>query len=299
MTPGIASPQSERAMTDPSSPALAHATPPESTVRGEVRETLSFLLKLVIAIAVLRSFIFSPFNIPSQSMLPSLYVGDYLFVSKWNYGFSRYSLPFGAPLIRGRIFSRLPERGDVVVFKAPPGNSEDWIKRVIGLPGDTIQMRHGQLILNGVAVPHVRVADFVIPISPNYSTVPDARTGEIACPAPFLMTQGGKQVCRYHQYRETLPNGRSYMTLDRGTTRADDTGVYTVPAGHVFLMGDNRDDSEDSRFSTSEGGISYVPVVNIEGKASYRFWSTDGSAWWILPWTWFSSARFGRIGSNI
>lgn len=257
-------------------------------VRSEVRETLSFLLKLAIAVAILRSFIFSPFNIPSESMLPQLYIGDYLFISKWNYGYSRYSLPFSLPLIPGRVFGALPERGDVVVFKAPPGNREDYIKRVIGLPGDTIQMVHGQVVLNGVPVKQERVADFTIPVTPNYS-----------CPGQFQDQDAkGRPICRYHQFRETLPNGKSYMTLDRGTTAADDTDVYTVPAGHVFMMGDNRDDSEDSRFAQEVGGIGYVPLANLEGRAAVKFWSTDGSAWLLLPWTWFTAARWNRIGSG-
>lgn len=256
--------------------------------RSEMRETLGFLIKLAIAVAILRSFIFSPFNIPSESMLPRLYIGDYLFISKWNYGYSRYSLPFSVPLIPGRVFGRTPERGDVVVFKAPPKNSEDYIKRVIGLPGDTIQMVHGQVILNGVAVKQQRVADFTIPITPNYT-----------CIAPFQDVDAkGTPICRYHQFRETLPGGKSYMTLDRGETPADNTGLYTVPAGHVFMMGDNRDDSEDSRFAQEAGGIGYVPLENLEGKAVVKFWSSDGSGVSYLPWTWFTAARWNRIGGG-
>ncbi|MBY0582646.1 MAG: signal peptidase I [Sphingomonas sp.] len=261
---------------------------PKPAAKSELRETLGFLLKLAIAVAILRSFIFSPFNIPSESMLPRLYIGDYLFISKWNYGYSRYSLPLSAPLIPGQIFARLPERGDVVVFKAPPANSEDYIKRVIGLPGDTIQMVHGQVILNGVAVKQDAVPDFTIPVSPNYQ-----------CRAEFQDSDAkGRPICRYRAVRETLPNGKSYITLDRGQTSADDTDVYTVPAGHVFMMGDNRDDSEDSRFAQEVGGIGYVPVENLEGRAVIKFWSTDGSAALLLPWTWFTAARWDRIGGG-
>ena len=259
-----------------------------TSLRGETRETLSFLLKLVIIVAIFRSFIFSPFNIPSESMLPRLLVGDYLFVSKWNYGFSRYSLPFSLPLIPGQIFARLPERGDVAVFKAPPGNGEDYIKRVIGLPGDTIQMRRGQLILNGVPVPKQRIADFIVPITPNYT-----------CSAEFQDSDDGKPICRYAQFRETLPSGRSYNVLDRGDTPADNTSLFIVPADHVFMMGDNRDDSADSRFPPVVGqGIGFVPTRNLEGKAVVMFFSTNGTANWFLPWTWFSAARWGRIGGG-
>ena len=269
-------------MTDQAVPTL------ERPARSETRETLSFMLKLGIAVIVLRSFIVAPFNIPSESMLPQLYIGDYLFVTKWNYGFSRYSLPFSLPLIPDRLFGRLPDRGDVVVFKAPPANSSDYIKRVIGLPGDTIQMVHGQLILNGVAVPQAPAPDFTIPVSPNYS-----------CPPRFQGRDAkGTPICRYKAFRETLPNGKSYITLDRGETTADDTGVYTVPQGHVFMMGDNRDDSEDSRFAQEAGGIGYVPLRNLEGRAALMFWSTDGSASWFLPWTWYSATRGSRIGSG-
>jgi signal peptidase I len=265
--------------------------PPKA--KSETRETLVFLLKLGLAVAIFRSFFFSPFFIPSQSMLPRLYVGDYLFISKWNYGYSRWSLPFGVPLIPGKIFGSAPARGDVVVFRGPPGEDHDVIKRVIGTPGDTIEMRHGQIILNGVAVPQVPVADFTIPLSPNY---PATQEG---CPAEFQGSDNGKPICRYKQLRETLPDGVSYTVLDRGENpAADDTGVYTVPTGSVFVMGDNRDDSGDSRFTPEQGGMGYVPLERVEGKALFTFWSTDGSASWVLPWTWFSAARWSRMGKG-
>jgi signal peptidase I len=269
-------------------------TPPKA--KSETRETLTFLLKLGLAVAIFRSFFFSPFFIPSQSMLPRLYVGDYLFISKWNYGYSRWSLPFGVPLIPGRIFGGTPARGDVVVFRGPEGEDHDVIKRVIGRPGDTIEMRHGQVILNGVAVPQVPVADFTIPLSPNYS---DPQPNDDGCPAEFRDVLNGQPICRYKQLRETLPGGVSYTVLDRGENpAADDTGVYTVPAGTVFVMGDNRDDSGDSRFTPEQHGMGYVPLDRVEGKALFTFWSTDGSASWVLPWTWFSAARWSRMGKG-
>tara|TARA_B100000678_G_scaffold190938_1_gene159614 strand:- start:170 stop:1039 length:870 start_codon:yes stop_codon:yes gene_type:complete len=258
-------------------------------VGAEVRETLSFLVKLAIAVFIIRSFLISPFVIPSESMLPRLLVGDYIFITKWNYGYSKHSLPWSLPLIPGRIFPSTPKRGDVVVFKAPPVDKEDWIKRVIGLPGDTVQMKGGQLFLNGKAIPKQRIADFVEKVSPNTHCEPAYQD----------TADNGTPICRYPQYRETLPNGKSYNVLDLGQTIADDTQLYKVPAGHVFLMGDNRDNSEDSRFpQIAGGGIGYVPIENLEGKAVVNFWSTDGSASWVLPWTWFTAARWNRIGEG-
>jgi signal peptidase I len=280
-------------------PASKAAAKPKS----ETRETLTFLLKLAVIVLIFRSFIFSPFSIPSESMLPRLLIGDYLFISKWNYGYSRWSLPLGVPLIPGRILARDPARGDVVVFRGPPGDDVDVIKRVIGLPGDTLQMRAGQLILNGSAIPKERVADFILPITPNYPAAGDVNA---KCDTAHLETGAdGKQLCRYKRFRETLPGGRSYDVLDAADTGADDTSVYTVPAGSVFVMGDNRDNSADSRFPAPADampgepvGMGYVPMDHIQGKAVVGFFSTDGSASWLLPWTWFSAARWSRIGEG-
>lgn len=290
----------------PAAPQPAATKPVKEKKKEDWRDTLSFLLKLAVVVFIFRSFLFSPFSIPSQSMLPRLYIGDYLFISKWNYGYSKHSLPWSLPLIPGRIFPGTPTRGDVTVFKNPNGSGEDVIKRVIGLPGDTIQMRRGQVILNGVAVPKERVADFVIPLSPNYNDQPKANPlEEQDCPANFLAQADGKPACKYERYKETLPGGPSYFVLDRGQMRpdadghsADDTALFTVPPGHVFLMGDNRDDSGDSRFSVQLGGMGYVPMENLEGKAVITFWSTDGSAQWLLPWTWFTAARWSRMGQG-
>ena len=259
--------------------------------RSELNETLRFLVKLAIAVLILRSFLFAPFSIPSESMLPRLLIGDYLFVTKWNYGYSRWSLPGGVPLIPGRILGRDPTRGDVVVFRSPEPDDHDVIKRVIGLPGDTIQVRRGQVILNGKPIPKQRVADFVLPLTPNF----DAQK----CGASFQdVDAAGVPVCRYPRFRETLPNGKSYMVLDQADIpQADDTGLYTVPAGDVFLMGDNRDDSADSRFPAPIG-MGYIPMERIEGKAVVSFFSTDGNASWINPVSWFTAARWQRIGEG-
>ena len=224
-----------RAMTDtPEAPIAAPEpipTPADArTARRKVvkekkkedwRDTLSFLLKLAVVVFIFRSFLFSPFSIPSQSMLPRLYIGDYLFISKWNYGYSQALAAVEPAADPGRILANNPTRGDVAVFKTPAGNGEDIIKRVIGLPGDTIQMRGGQLILNGVAVPKVRVADFVIPLTPNYNDKPKPNPLEEAdCPASYVAQANGQPACKYEQYRETLPGGPSYLVLDRGCARA-------------------------------------------------------------------------------
>lgn len=265
---------------------------PAAKPKSELRDTAIFLLKLAIFVFIIRSFLISPFVIPSGSMLPRLLVGDYLFITKWNYGYSKHSLPFSLPLIPGRVFASTPERGDVAVFKAPPQDADDWIKRVIGVPGDTIQMSNGQIILNGQPVPKQRVADFVLPLTPNFNETN-------GCRGEFVSTDtDGTPICRVPQFRETLPNGKSYMVLDQGSFLPDDTETFTVPEGHAFMMGDNRDDSKDSRFQHLAGGIEFVPLENIQGKAVVNFWSTDGNAEWLMPWTWFTAARWERIGDG-
>ena len=252
-----------------------------------------FLLLLALAAWALRSFVVAPFSIPSGSMLPTLYVGDYLFVAKWPYGYSRYSFPFGFPSFRGRVLANLPKRGDVAVFR-PAGAKIDFIKRVIGLPGDTVEAKGGMLILNGRPLPRQSLRPFAMPISANSpcKVVPPAS------PMVIRSAEGGNS-CIYPAYRESLPDGPSYTVLDQvENPRADDFPATRVPAGHVFLMGDNRDDSFDSRFSTAEGGVGLVPVENLVGRAMVTFWSTDGTASYLKPWTWFSALRGGRIGNG-
>jgi len=269
-------------------PASAPAPAPAKEEKQE--NFFVFLVKLIVLVVVFRSFIFSPFNIPSESMLPRLLNGDYLLASKWSYGFSKYSLPFSAPLIPGRIFARQPNRGDIVIFKAPPGNDVDYIKRVIGLPGDSVQVRGGQVFLNGRPIPKQRIANFVLPLTPN-----------TRCYAVEFETQlpDGSMACSYPQFRETLPEGKSYNVLDLGTQPQDDTVVFKVPADHMFLMGDNRDNSLDSRFPAIEGeGIGLVPQANLVGRAAVMMFSTDGGAEWLKPWTWFTAARPSRIGGT-
>ena len=264
--------------------------------KQERRESVGSLLRFVLTVAVIawafRSFIGAPFNIPSGSMLPTLYIGDYLAVSKWPYGYSRYSFPLGLPSFEGRIFGHLPSRGDVVVFRHPVEN-DDLIKRVIGLPGDTVEVRQGRLILNGREVARRPLPPAKVPVTANSPcrTVPPA--------APTVIDVSGKPTCVYRAYLETLPGGPSYTVLDQvDQAPADDFAPVRVPAGHLFLMGDNRDDSLDSRFPTEVGGVGMLPVDHLIGRASFTFWSTDGRASWFKPWTWFPALRGSRIGNG-
>jgi signal peptidase I len=281
--------------------AIEPALPPEVEPEGEPGagkeswwETLRFLLLLFLAALVLRTFIIAPFSIPSGSMLPRLYIGDYLFVSKWSYGYSRYSFPLGLAGFQGRFLGGLPVRGDVVVFRYPGQRNEDLVKRVIGLPGDTIAVRGGVVILNGQALPRQRIADFTFPVTPNS---PCRAPGNTA--GRTLAGAQGETLCVMPRFRESLPDGTTYDVLDQLTDgEADTFGPVTVPGGHLFVMGDNRDDSSDSRFPTEVGGVGMLPVDNLLGRVMIAFWSTDGSAEWIKPWTWFSAARWNRIGGT-
>jgi len=270
--------------------------PAADSANGEKKETAGSLLRFVLGVALiawaLRSFIIQPFSIPSGSMLPTLYIGDYLAVAKWPYGYSRYSFPFQFPGFDGRILTHLPTRGDVVVFRHPT-EKDDLIKRVIGLPGDTVEVRGGRLILNGRPVGRRALPPAAVPVSANSPcrTVPPA--------SPVAALIGRRTLCLYRAELETLPSGPSYTILDQvDHGPADDFPSITVPAGHVFLMGDNRDDSLDSRFPAYEGGVGMVPVDHLIGRALVTFWSTDGSASWVKPWTWFTALRASRIGNG-
>ncbi len=232
-----------------------------------VLETVRTVIYAVLIAMVVRTFAYEPFNIPSKSMVPTLLVGDYLFVSKLSYGYSRFSLPFGLPLFDGRIFAAEPERGDVIVFKLPSDDKTDYIKRLVGLPGDTVQVVAGVLHINGEPVERRRIEDYVDPDS-------------------------GRS---YLQYLETLPNGTSHRILEESDHGAlDNTPPYRVPDGHYFMMGDNRDNSLDSRAS-----VGFVPAENLIGRADILFFSTDGSARLWEVWKWPTATRFSRIFDTV
>ena len=264
---------------------------PGARKKEGVASLTRFLIFLFVFSLVLRTFVVAPFVIPSGSMLPRMMIGDFLFVAKWPYGISRYSIPFGLGSFEGRWFAGEPKRGDIVVFRYP-GKDEDYVKRLIGLPGDRIEMRGGQLFLNGEAVPKARIADYLMPISAN------SPCRHVDPNRARVIEQEGRKYCSYVRYRETLPGGRSYEVLDQVPDGpGDNSQTYVVPAGHYFMMGDNRDDSADSRFPR-EDGVGFLPADYLVGRALITFFSTDGSAEWLKPWTWVSAARFERIGAT-
>ena len=262
---------------------------PEKQEEGETLGSfMRFVAMLLLGVLIFRSFIFSPFSIPSESMLPRLMNGDYLLAAKWSYGFSQYSLPFSAPIIPGRVLADQPERGDVVIFKHPIDET-DYIKRVIGLPGDSVAMVNGQIMLNGELIAREPMDDFEIAMTPNTGCTWGGRQVEGA---------DGETICRYTRFRETLPGGRQYEVLDFGTTPSDSMAPKIIPEGHMFVLGDNRDNSRDSRFDARSGdAVGIVPQELLVGEATIIMWSTDGSAEWIKPWTWFTAARWNRIGT--
>ena len=244
----------------------------DAEAEGSLKDSIKDIVKVVIQALVLaffvRVFLFQPFNIPSGSMIPTLLVGDYLFVSKYAYGYSRYSFPFGPNIFSGRVWAAEPNRGDVVVFKLPRDNETDYIKRVIGLPGDEIQMIHGVLHINGEAIKKEKIEDVAL-------EDPSGRMRTVV------------------RYRETLPNGVTYPVLDliqEGI--GDNTEVYKVPENHFFMMGDNRDNSTDSRFLSEVG---YVPFENLVGRAEIIFFSIrEDSSFWEV-WRWPGSVRWSRM----
>ena len=229
----------------------------------------SIFIAIFIALLI-RSFIFEPFNIPSGSMKPNLLVGDFIFVSKYSYGFSKHSLPFSIPLIPGKIFSNTPERGDVVVFKTPENNRTDYIKRVIGLPGDKIEIKNGIIFINGSEILRKKLNDFIDT---------DNKTSN-------------KRVRMYNEYFFNKEINILDIT-DNGI--ADNTQLFNVPENHFFVMGDNRDNSQDSRFISTVG---FIPYENLVGKAQFIFFSLE-NARFLQIWKWPNSIRYERIFQKI
>jgi signal peptidase I len=255
-------------MRDPRDVRPMSVTTEHKPKEGGFGETIRVIFHALIIALVIRTFLFQPFNIPSGSMKETLLVGDYLFVSKYSYGYSHYSLPFSPPLFSGRMPETLkPERGDIVVFRLPKDDSTDYIKRVIGLPGDRVQMMNGVLHINDQPVRRERASD-------------------------FIETEEGRSA-RIPRWRETLPNGVSYTTLDlQPNSFYDNTPVHTVPAGHYFMMGDNRDNSTDSRALSQVG---FVPFENIVGRAQIIFFSIgEGERAWQV-WRWPVAVRWSRL----
>jgi len=235
---------------------------------------------------LVRGLVAMPRNVPTESMLPGLVPGDYVMVARWRLGWSHTSLPFGWPRLPGRWFARPPVRGDVLVFRVA-GNDSDYVKRLIGLPGDTVALHGGQVVLNGTPVPRRRTTDFLLPLGPRLACAGPAQP-------PYGATPEGQ--CRLPRFVETLPGGRSYAVIDQGHTPQDDLGPFTVPAAHYFLLGDNRDASADSRFPAggASGGIGMVAADDVEGPAVAVLLSADGSARWWQPWRWLAALRPGR-----
>lgn len=236
---------------------------------GGVLDTIKTVIYAVVIALLVRTFAYEPFNIPSGSMIPTLLIGDYLFVSKFSYGYSRYSLPFGLPLFSGRILFHSPRRGDVAVFRLPTDPSIDYIKRIIGLPGDSIQVIHSILYINGKPAPRQRIED-------------------------YLGRDGAGSLVPVPQYVETLPDGVKHRIIqilgDNGPL--DNTPVYHVPPGDYFGMGDNRDNSEDSRVLSQVG---YIPAANLVGRADIIFFSTNGTAALWQFWKWPLAIRYDRL----
>jgi signal peptidase I len=247
----------------------ASAPPEKPGAMSEIVEIIKTIVYALLIALFLRVLFFQPYTIPSASMEPNLYEGDYIIVSKWTYGWSKHSIPFSPPLFSGRLFEQKAHRGDIVVFKLPRDNKTDYIKRIIGLPGDRIQMKQGLLYLNGVQVPREKV-------DTAYENVGDG------------------QIVPATRFRETLPGGKTYVTDDFGTDEPlDNTDVFVVPEHHYFMMGDNRDDSADSR--DPGGGVGYVPAENVEGKAQIIMLSWKAGASIFKPWTWVLNAQPSRF----
>lgn len=280
---------------DPLSPDEPTTPPPAQTEKGSIdwwHEVKSIAL-LILAVLAFHSFVAKPFYIPSESMMPVLLKGDRLVVSKFPYGWSYVSPSFHPlPFLKGRIFGRLPERGDIVIV-SPHNRREDYIKRAIGLPGDIIEVRGGQVILNGVAVPQKALKPVRIPVDDNAPCSP------AQFPGARVTGADGRSYCQLPVRQETLPNGKSYLIIDMGPSTLDWYEPVRVPANHVFLMGDNRDNSADSRAPLEENGLGgSVPWEAIGGRAEFITFSLDGNFTWN-PISWIHGLRSGRAGNSL
>ena len=278
---------------NPESPAVAEAEKPQKKGTDWWAEAKG-IFWLILAVLAFHSFIAKPFYIPSESMMPNLLVGDRLVVTKYPYGWSYVSPTFHIlPEMDGRLFGSLPERGDIVIA-SPPGVRQDYIKRVIGLPGDRLEMRGGTLIINGVPVKREPARPELVPVDANAPCDP------LNFPGLLVAGADGKEYCQLPIVRETLPNGRSYDTVELGYSTTDNFAALTVPEGHVFLMGDNRDRSADSRVSIANRGLGGpVPWENIGGRAEFITFSLDGTAQWWNPVSWVQALRGGRAGTGL
>ncbi|HEX8640964.1 MAG TPA: signal peptidase I [Allosphingosinicella sp.] len=275
----------------------ARAAPP---AKAEKKGTdwwgeLKAIFWLILAVLAFHSFVAKPFYIPSESMMPVLLKGDRLVVSKFPYGWSWVSPSFHIfPRTEGRLWGEMPRRGDIVIV-TPPGQSADYIKRVIGLPGDTIELIDGQVYLNAQPLRREERAPAMLPVDPNLNCRDDSGTR--------VTGADGRAYCRLRIFREYLPDGRYYDTIDSGyVPQADDFPRVRVPANHVFLMGDNRDHSADSRFPAGgpNGGLGGpVPWENLGGRAEFITFSLDGSSSYLNPISWFTALRGGRAGSSL
>jgi signal peptidase I len=266
----------------------------EESKGSAVWREIKGLLWVLLAVLLFHSFIAKPFYIPSESMMPTLLKGDRLVVSKYPYGWSWVSPSFHIfPHWQGRLFGNMPKRGDIVIV-TPPGRSDDYIKRVIGLPGDTVEVRDGRLILNGKPVTAVKRPPTLIPVDANVPCIPGVSGDPVRL-------DDGETFCRVPIVRETLPNGVSYDTIDLDEISPGNSfAAMKVPADHVFLMGDNRDRSADSRFPLADQGLGGpVPWENIGGRAEFITFSLDGTSEWLNPFTWFEAFRSGRAGTSL
>lgn len=257
----------------------------DGSLMDGIVETIKTVVYALLIAGVFRSLFFQPFWIPSGSMKDTLLIGDFLFVNKMAYGYSRYSCPFAVCPISGRIFGSEPERGDVVVFRHPV-NGQDFIKRVVGMPGDTVQMRSGRLILNGTEVPQVADGNFVETFDRQ------GPVGSLPLCLERSQAQGG--ACTKEKAIETFPNGKSHSVLNVFDSRFDNTGVFNVPEGHYFFVGDNRDNSTDSRERQQLGGAGFVPFDHLIGRADRVMFSSAGRSLFFV-WTWRPDRLFKKI----